>query len=316
MILLALLACTAGPRDSAAPPVPPEGDPDPGWYSLDPLPTPLQEVAVLAVDDTVWVLGGFDDGLRVVDTVWIWDGTSWEPGPPLPEPAHHLNAAVVDGSIVIAGMLTGTGFTPSGRVWTLDPGEAGWAEAPALPEPVGAAATGALGTDVLLAGGLRGGTLGTAWRYDTLTGTATSLPDLPLAADHAVGVGGAEVLVVGGREGGIAGIQPDVYAWTGTAWEERAPMLTARAGAAGCVLADGRIWVAGGEGNPLDPDGVFAEVEVYDPAADAWTSEAPLPTPRHGTGAAPWRGGVLVPGGAVVQGFRAVDTVEWWVPGL
>src|SRR5262249_12538797 len=72
----------------------------------------------------------------------------------------------------------------------------------------------------------------------------------------------------------------------GRAFAERAAMPTSRGGAAGAV-GGGRIVVAGGEGNSADPSGVFPQVEVYDPARDAWDALPPMVTPRHGTGGAP-----------------------------
>jgi hypothetical protein len=77
----------------------------------------------------------------------------------------------------------------------------------------------------------------------------------------------------------------------------------------------GRIVVAGGEGNPAAATGVFDAVEAYDPAGDAWTALAPMPTPRHGTGAATLGRTLYLPGGATVQAFGAVDTHEAYSAG-
>ncbi|MCA9572886.1 MAG: hypothetical protein KC656_33845, partial [Myxococcales bacterium] len=79
MLLSAILGCQA---PSA---LPPGGAIEPGWYTLPPLPHPLQEVAVLARDDgTAWVLGGFDDTIQVRQEIWIL-GTDrvWREGPAL-----------------------------------------------------------------------------------------------------------------------------------------------------------------------------------------------------------------------------------------
>jgi N-acetylneuraminic acid mutarotase len=46
-------------------------------------------------------------------------------------------------------------------------------------------------------------------------------------------------------------------------------------------MLDGKIYVFGGE----LPFRIFNATEMYDPATDSWISKAPLPTPRHGTGA-------------------------------
>jgi hypothetical protein len=44
----------------------------------------------------------------------------------------------------------------------------------------------------------------------------------------------------------------------------------------------GRIFVLGGEA----PSGTFEQVEAYDPATDTWRTFSPMPTARHGLGAA------------------------------
>jgi hypothetical protein len=48
--------------------------------------------------------------------------------------------------------------------------------------------------------------------------------------------------------------------------------------------------------------GTFEENEAYDPATASWTTLTPLPTPRHGIGAAVINDVVYVPGGALVPG--------------
>ena len=58
------------------------------------------------------------------------------------------------------------------------------------------------------------------------------------------------------------------------------------------------------------PDGVFEENEAYDPGADAWETLAPMPTPRHGTGAAVVGDRIHIPGGGLVEGFGVTDVHE------
>jgi N-acetylneuraminic acid mutarotase len=116
-----------------------------------------------------------------------------------------------------------------------------------------------------------------------------------------------------GCQGAIGSTSPIVFELAGGAWTERAPMPTARGGTACAAVAD-RLVVAGGEGNPGDPSGVFPQVESYDAAADAWTALAPMPSPRHGLGAAAANGRIYFPGGANRQGFGAVATHEIFTP--
>lgn len=61
------------------------------------------------------------------------------------------------------------------------------------------------------------------------------------------------------------------------AWVERGPAEVALL-EVGVAVLDGRIWVAGG----LQTDGAATDgVEIYDPAADAWSRGPTLPEPIH-----------------------------------
>ena len=94
------------------------------------------------------------------------------------------------------------------------------------------------------------------------------------------------------------------------AWTIVAPMLSARAGAAITLLADGRVLVAGGKKTPAAPGNSTAE--VYDPKTNVWSPAGTLPTsplggPRTlypiGGGHAVLVGQFQAPGSAV--------TLEW-----
>ena len=79
--------------------------------------------------------------------------------------------------------------------------------------------------------------------------------------------------------------------------------------APGIAFVDGRIIVAGGEGSS-GPNGVFTEVEAFEPTTNTWFTLAPLPVGRHGTGAASIDGVFYLPGGAEQEAFGAVATVQ------
>jgi N-acetylneuraminic acid mutarotase len=85
-----------------------------------------------------------------------------------------------------------------------------------------------------------------------------------------------------------------------------APILTPRGGAAGALLG-GKIYVFGGEGNDADPNGIFHETEVYDPALDTWTALPDMALPRHGFGAAVIGNKIYLPAGSKSQGIDVVN---------
>ena len=132
---------------------------------------------------------------------------------------------------------------------------------------------------------------------------------MPTARNHlAGGAIGGRLYAVGGRPPLTLAVL-EVFDTVTGAWTTRAPMPTGRSGHAAAVLR-GCLYVFGGEGNSSTPSGVFPQNEVYDPGADTWTSLAPMPSPRHGIGAAVVGNRIFVPAGATVQGFGASGTNE------
>lgn len=55
---------------------------------------------------------------------------------------------------------------------------------------------------------------------------------------------------------------------------------------------------------------VFEQLESYDPAANAWISHAPMPTPRHNLGAAALGNSICVAGSGVVFGDGIQSSVH------
>lgn len=295
------------PVDAGAPPAP--------WAPCPRLPGgPRQETAVVARDGELYVLGGFDGASRVVSTVEIYDPVrgAWRAGPALPVTMHHVHAAVVGSRLFVLGFLRGLDFRADGRGYVLEPGATTWAPVAALPAGTerGGGATAVVGTRIYVLGGLRGGAVTDVSIYDTTTDTFTAGPALPEPRDHlgAAGVGD-RVVVIGGRTGRIESHQSDTWILDqgASSWRSARPMPTSRGGFALAALGS-RLYVFGGEGDGRVASGVFADVEVYDVAADAWIAEAPMPEPRHGTGAAALGGTLYVPGGADRQAFAAVAT--------
>lgn len=53
---------------------------------------------------------------------------------------------------------------------------------------------------------------------------------------------------------------------------------------------------------------------MYDRTINTWVAKAPMPTARHGIGAAVVDGRIYVPGGAQEPGFAATDVNEVFTP--
>lgn len=294
---------------------PPSGEP--GWTALAPLPVPRQEHPTLAYEGEIWIFGGYDDTIRNLATVDVYDpvADSWRTDvAPMPTAMHHANVAAVDGRVYVTGYLGPGNFIARGGVFEYDPDENEWTEKTAMPEgrQRGASATVAIGGKIYVAGGLRSGTVADFSAYDPATDRWETLPDMPRPLDHAgaAAVGG-KLYVLGGRAAGIEGVSGAVliYDPDERTWSSGADMPTPRGGVAAAV-AEGEIFVLGGEGNPAVETGVFDDVEAYDPETDSWRVLPPMAAPRHGMGAAGIGNRIYVPGGASVQAFGVVDTFD------
>lgn len=293
---------------------------DAGWHVVVPLPAAQQECGVVALDELVYVVGGFTTGPQAIPLVHRYDTRrrSWSSVAPLPLSFHHPNVAAVRGKLYLVGALLGGGFNARADVLEFDPLTNEWTRKTSLPSAFarGASAVGVIGEKIYVAGGYRGGGAVTDFSvYDPATDTHQSLPPLPVATEHVVGgaVNG-RLYVIGGRDGDIASItaRVDVYDVASGQWARGPDLPTARGGHAAAVVGT-VIIVIGGEGNSRVPSGVFGETELLDTTTMQWTRGPRMLTPRHGTGAASVGPLVLVPGGAANEGFGPSRQVEVFV---
>jgi N-acetylneuraminic acid mutarotase len=308
------VAVDAGVGDDGAAP---EGS----WGSVAPLiGGARQETGVAALDGIVYVLGGFDGDGSITGELAAYDpaSDSWELRAPFPEPLHHANFVAAGDALWVVGSLRGLAFSAHGATYRYDPVADEWQGRSSMraESARGAAGVAVVGDVIYVAGGgYRPGAVADFSSYHSLLDVWKELPDLPAPREHLVaGAVAGRVVVIGGRDG-IEGhtARVDIFDPQDETWSEGAPMPTSRGGMAAAVL-DGRIYVFGGEGNPMTSSGVFAEVESYHVAADSWKTHTPMTTPRHGTGAAAVGGKIYLPGGADIQAFGAVDTVEAFTP--
>jgi N-acetylneuraminic acid mutarotase len=151
--------------------------------------------------------------------------------------------------------------------------------------------------------------------YDPATDTWEELPPMRHPRDHlAVATVDGRLLAAGGRNGRdftLAVVEE--YDPQARQWVERPPLPTGRSGIAAAAVG-GRVYVFGGEGNRAHPQGMFDNVEAYDPGAQRWTVLAPMPNPRHGLGAAVVGSRIYLPGGATVEGLGATALNEAFDP--
>jgi hypothetical protein len=146
----------------------------------------------------------------------------------------------------------------------------------------------------------------TVEEYDPRTNSwATKEVPLPLRPSfNLAAAGNGKFYTTGGFE-----YDPANNTWT----QKAAPMpsLHLRSEVAVAAASNGKIYVVGGFGS----EGHLRLVEEYDPVANAWTTKAPMPTPRRNLGLAAAKDGKLYAvGGFGGFGDILLDTVEEYDP--
>jgi N-acetylneuraminic acid mutarotase len=302
IVVLAILVvcCRHGTKPS---PVSGDGT----WVSLAPLPEARQEVGVAELQGRIYVVGGYRPDHSSANTVEVYDPGSdrWTMAAPLPEGVNHPAAAVVGERLYVVGGDNGRGSVATN--FEYDPRSDSWTARTPMPTARSAPMAAVIGGRIYVAGGAPGSVGRTLEAYDPGTDRWTSLPPMPTARNHVAGGAiGGRLYVVGGRPPNTLDAL-EIFDPAAASWATGAPMPTGRSGHAAAVVR-GCLYVFGGEGNANTPSGVFSEAEVYDPGSGTWTALAPMPSPRHGIGAAVIGDRIFVPGGASVQGFGAVGT--------
>jgi N-acetylneuraminic acid mutarotase len=180
-----------------------------------------------------------------------------------------------------------------------------WAAAPAMARgPTQETAAVAVAGRIYVIGGFNedAAVVAAVQIYDTATCTWSMGPDLPKAVHHAnVAAVGGTIYVLGAMQALSFTSIGDVWSWnpaTDAGWTARTAMpVGTQRGSAIVGVIDDQIYLAGGLRN-----GAVAEVSMFDPATDLWTTTLPpLPAARdHGCGGA--AGGKLY-----VTGGRQAD---------
>jgi N-acetylneuraminic acid mutarotase len=285
------------------------------WRTFAPLGEARQEVGVAELKGRVYVVGGILQDRTAAHTVEVYDPTtnSWSPVAPLPRRLHHVAVASVNERLYVIGGYEGLSFTPVASVFEYNPERNEWVEKAPLPTPRGALAAAVIEGKIYVAGGQPQRNSFSV--YDPMANSWTDLAPMPTPRDHlAVGVIGGKLYAIGGRNNSSFTLHTlEVYDPAAHQWTRKADLPTGRSGIAAAVVR-GCLYVFGGEGNDRDPQGVFRETEMYDPRTDSWQAMTPMPTPRHGIGAAVLLGRIHIPGGGPIEGFGVTNVHEAFQP--
>lgn len=290
---------------------------DEAWGERAPMLLPRSEASVAELNGKIYFIGGYPGARITSDSVQVYDPQtdSWELGPPLPLPLHHTMASVANGRLYVIGGEAGNPTAGESvfqtGVYMLEEGADAWQTKAPMPTARSGGGSAVIDGKIYVAGGRppRGSDLAV---YDPASDAWTVLPEIPTQRNH-LGVAAIDGLlyVAGGRFGGGVGSEMtdimEIFDPATSTWRGGAPLLAPRAGVTS-VVANGCLYLIGGEGNDAHPMGVYDLNERYDPSTNSWSTAAPLPLAMHGiTGAAFLDGLIYVPGGATRRGVSGQD---------
>ncbi len=282
---------------------------EPGrWESLANLGAALGEVAAGVIDGKMYLVGEGSDATLAYDLQnrqWLANKAT------RPYAGHHHSAEVHGGKLYLIG---GIGGGSEGRVQIFDPLTNSWSAGADMPWSGGSVSSARIGDLIYVAGGIVSTfTVANCAVYDPLADTWTAKAAMPDSGRNhaAAATDGQKLYVFGGRRGGnfvangydsvmIYDPLANTWSWDGDVGSSLERLPEARGGMGKAVWLRGEFYVFGGE-TLDDPDananGVYARVDVYDPVANSWRSEQPMPNPRHGIFPVLYQGHVFLAGG-------------------
>jgi N-acetylneuraminic acid mutarotase len=275
------------------------------WVSLAPMNEPRQELAAAQLDGKIYAVAGLA-GRANANEIYDPATDDWSLGADLPVGTDHAWAVALEGRLYVGGGTTN-------RVFRYEPAADAWTEVAASASVHGGTpAAAVIDGRIYVAGGAGGGMLGNEVEvYDPATDDWTSLAPMECARNHTAGaVLDGKLYVAGGRPGNQSCLE--VYDPSSNTWTRRASMPTGRSGVAGAAVGN-CFYVFGGEGNAADPNGIFHQVEAYDPSLDEWFELPPMQTGRHGIYAALLGNVIYLPGGATAAGFGVTGVTDAYV---
>src|SRR6185503_3127669 len=277
------------------------------WKKGAPFPEPDEELYGVAVNDKLYVMGGWDDG-KAGGVNYEYDpGTDkWTKKQPMPRPAHHAAMAAANGKIYVMGgfvaptdtaLPLGAAWQPIDNAWQYDPVADAWKSLPPLPTKRGSAVAAEVGGKIYTIGGAT-----------TMEGRVLNDSNGRLESKDPffTAFGPSRVLSVN-----------EVYDPATNKWETRKSMSVPRNHAFSAAV-NGKIYVIGGrtgQGFILTATNTDV-VEEYDPLSDSWNAPRErMPTARSGGVTGTDGRFIYVAGGEVttqqlVGAYRAIEAYD------
>lgn len=287
------------------------------WTQVLAAPMAREYAGVAALDGKVYVAGGQRTDTGVVpgpatNALEVYDPATntWANLPAMPTARMGLTLTAWGGKLyAMGGRTDGYSISAVGTVEIYDPVTGLWRTGTPMPTPRFHAGAAATGSAIVVAGGeLETNVLATVEAYLPDTDTWQARAALPSPrAQLGLQTVGSTVYAVGGYGGLLPQWVATVSAYDALTdqWSARQPMANARAFAATAV-ADGALWVAGGENVSRSLD----VLERYDPLTDTWRTVTASPRAFGRAGAATVNGRVFVPGNGFTLAYDPANEIR------
>ena len=301
----ATVVITPSPSPSPVAPSPsppaPSPSPVPAQRLEASLPVPIEETAAATAGGKLFVMGGFNAAGFSLDTVFVFDGTSWQSGPTLPLPVDHPSAATLAGQIYLAG---GHSYgADSARLFRLDADK--WTEvAPMHYARGGHALVAAQGRLYAIGGNTYRGNVAPTEAYDPASNAWTVLPAIPAPRNHVSGfVMGLDVCVAGGRAPNTSRV--DCLNTAKNTWSRLADLPRPTSGGGAATFLGGVVVMMGGQDAN---ESVMIDQLTHYSQGVGWSTGETMLVPRHGFELALFEGRAWACGGATAPGLHPVST--------
>jgi len=272
------------------------------WYELPSMSYSRFGPAVAAVNNKIYVIGGWDGLGAVSNVVEVYDvqAQTWERKANMNTAVVYASAAVIGNSIHVLGGYNGSSILNRHQVYNTLTNT--WSVSVNLPQArSGGSAAVVSGRIYLIGGYFNNSPVNSNFMFDPATAAWTSKSSMPTArTDFAIAQAYNGIYVIGGWNE-IALNTHEYYDPANDTWTTLFPANYARAGCSAGVV-NNKIYVIGGG----DQYSYNSKTEEYDPLTNEWTSKASIPLPRSYFGAASIGKNIFVVGGNFGQAIKSI----------
>lgn len=326
------VACTPAPEPETPPAAAPATQAR--WTQAAPLPERRTEVSATTDGRFIYLTGGFtppqgQGRATSPRTLWRFDpqANQWTALTQIPQGVHHAPFQYHNGKLYILGGFRETSFEPVANVRIYDLASGQWSEGAPMPTPRGATGWTVLNGRIHVLGGNAPGpdavhdhtgaqitqdrSVNVHEAYDPAKNTWTRLAPMPTPRNHlgAAALNGRIHAVLGRVGSNFTMTTHEVYDPATNSWSTGPAVPTGRSGVA-VLEHGGHVYAFGGEQFGDDGGKTFDEAERFDARTGRWERLPPMPTARHGLGAAAIGNSIYVISGGPTPGFAFGDVNE------